>query len=204
MSQSTPRVETSQSSHLTDTSGLALTCVLQLQPAFQAPPVPHSFAPQAPYTSFTTTYKSPVGRAESGSIPSGMSRTALGGTSYNANSLAHFAPTANTAVWPPPPNAAKQLRSQITEVLRRNSHIEDGVSVRTIDAVVRGFSVIDISNEINRMSDEGKQGRSVLTCTTQHCRPPPAHLGALFHSLLLTLPSPVRAAVHRFDLLSEG
>ena len=82
------------------------------------------------------------------------------GATYNTNSLAHFAATATSTVWPPPLDAANQLRGQITAVLRSN-RCDDGVSLRTIDAVLKGFSVIDISNEIGRMSDEG-QPRSQL------------------------------------------
>ena len=85
-----------------------------------------------------------------------MGRTAAAGTSYNANSLSHFAATANATVWPPPANAANQLRGQITELLRRNAGSEDGVSLRSIDAVLRGFSLVDIDREIIKMADEGQ------------------------------------------------
>ena len=118
--------------------------------------MPYTFAPHAPYNSFAAAYKPPTVHVDMDHAASGMTRTAPVGASYNTNSLSHFAATASATVWPPPAHAANQLRSHITDLLRRNAHNEDGVSLQAIDQVLRGFSIIDITHEITKMADEGQ------------------------------------------------
>ena len=162
-----------------------------------------NLATQAPYSSFVATYAPLAAYTDNFNAPTGLSRVALAGASYNANSLAHFAPTANATVWPPPPSTANQLRRQITDVLRATASSEHGASVRAIDAVVRGFTLIDINNELGRMADEGERRAHRLATARSsdilHCS-----FSACYVSCSVRLCVVSCCCVCRADLLSQG